>query len=83
MPLNQKEPQKEHDVRLRWTGHALRAEMHLTVDEDLSTRESHQIAEQARYVLLAAARPQLASALIHIDPCGHGDADSLRPAGAV
>jgi divalent metal cation (Fe/Co/Zn/Cd) transporter len=74
--------QEVHDVRLRWTGHALRAEMHLTVDVDLSTRESHQIAEQARYILLAA-RPQLASALIHIDPCGHRDADSLRPAGAV
>jgi cation diffusion facilitator family transporter len=72
--------QEVHDVRLRWTGHALRAELHLTVDEDLSTRESHQIAEQARYVLLAA-RPQLASALIHIDPCDHGGAEPLHPAG--
>jgi cation diffusion facilitator family transporter len=74
--------QEVHGVRLRWTGHTLRAELHLTVDEDLSTRESHQIAEQARYILLAA-RPQLASALIHIDPCDHGDVEPLRPAGEL
>jgi divalent metal cation (Fe/Co/Zn/Cd) transporter len=74
--------QEVHDVRLRWMGHTQRAGLHLTVDEDLSTRESHRIAERARRALLDA-QPQLTGALIHIDPCSHAGADPLRPAGAV
>lgn len=35
-----------HDVRVRWLGHKLGAELHATVDETLSTRESHEIAEE-------------------------------------
>jgi cation diffusion facilitator family transporter len=68
--------QEAHDVRVRWMRHTLCAELHLTVDEDLSTRESHQIAARARRVLLDG-QPLLTSSLIHIDPCGHGDADLL------
>jgi cation diffusion facilitator family transporter len=67
--------QDVHAVRLRWLGHSLHAELHLTVNEDLPTWQSHQIAEQAR-MTLQAREPLLASVLVHIDPCGHGDGGS-------
>jgi cation diffusion facilitator family transporter len=63
--------QEAHGVRARWVGHMLHAEVGITVDEDLSTRESHQIAEQARQALFKS-RPTMAAALILVDPCGHG-----------
>ena len=70
-----------HEVRLRWIGHTLYTELHVTVDEDLSTRESHQIAEQVRHTLFDA-QPKLAAVMVHVDPCGHGGTDphaALRP----
>ncbi len=63
-----------HDVRVRWIGHRLRAELHLEVDEDLPTSESHRLAEEVRHALLHA-QPMLAAVDIHIDPCGHGGQD--------
>jgi divalent metal cation (Fe/Co/Zn/Cd) transporter len=59
------------DIRIRWLGHRLHAELSLTVDEDLSTRESHAYAEAVRHALFHA-RPQLASVIVHVEPCGHG-----------
>ncbi len=29
-----------HDARVRWLGHTLQAELHITIDEDLPTRTS-------------------------------------------
>jgi cation diffusion facilitator family transporter len=63
-----------HEVRLRWIGHALHLELDITVDEDLSTRESHQITEQARHAL-CTAQPKLTSVIVHVDPCGHSGND--------
>ncbi|MEJ7652155.1 MAG: cation diffusion facilitator family transporter [Chloroflexia bacterium] len=40
-----------HGVRVRWLGHNLQAELHLTVDGALSTYESHEIVEQVRHAL--------------------------------
>lgn len=40
-----------HDVRVRLLGHKLRADLHMTVDEEAPTRESHRIAEEARHAL--------------------------------
>jgi cation diffusion facilitator family transporter len=37
-----------HDVRVRWLGHRLETELHITVNEDLPTKESHRIAEEVR-----------------------------------
>ncbi|GAB4210397.1 MAG: cation diffusion facilitator family transporter [Roseiflexaceae bacterium] len=62
------------DVRLRWIGHALHTSLHITVNEDIPTRESHRIAEEVRHALLHA-QPRLADAEIHVDPCGHGGHD--------
>lgn len=63
-----------HDVRVRWLGHTLQAELHATVDEELPTRESHRIAEKVRHALFHA-QPQLAVITVHVDPCGHGGDD--------
>jgi len=61
-----------HDVRARWVGHKLHAELHVTVDEDLPTRVSHELAEAVRLALMVA-QPRLAAVTVHIDPCGHGE----------
>jgi divalent metal cation (Fe/Co/Zn/Cd) transporter len=63
-----------HGVRVRWLGHNLEAELHIVVDEDLPTRESHRIVEEVRHVLLHA-QPRLAAINVHVDPCGHSGAD--------
>lgn len=57
-------------VRVRWIGHTLHTDFHITVDEELQTRESHQIAEEVRHALFHTL-PQLTSVDVHVDPCGH------------
>ena len=61
-----------HDVRKRWIGHQLHTELHITVDEDLSTHQSHQIAEQVR---TADAEPKLAAVTIQVDLSGQSGDD--------
>jgi len=63
-----------HDVRIRWIGHKLQSELHITVDEELSTYESHHIAEQVRHALFDA-QPNLSAVTVHVDPCGHSGRD--------
>jgi cation diffusion facilitator family transporter len=58
------------DIRARWVGHNLLSELNVTVDEDLSTYDSHLIAEDVRHALFHA-QPKLADVLVHIEPCGH------------
>lgn len=70
--------EQTHDVRVRWLGHNLQAELHLVVDEDLSTRDSHRIAEDVRHALFHA-QPRLSAINVHIDPCGHGGVDTHEP----
>lgn len=62
------------EVRVRWIGHRLHAEAEVTVDENMTIAEAHDIAERARHALLHEV-PHLASAIIHADPCGHGGDD--------
>ena len=64
-----------HDLRVRWLGHMLEADVHITVDEDLPTKESHRIAEEVRHALFHA-QPKLAVATVHVDPCGHSGDDA-------
>lgn len=64
-----------HDVRVRWLGHKLQAELHITVDEDMPTGESHRIVEEVRHALFHA-QPRLASINVHADPCGHSGTDA-------
>jgi cation diffusion facilitator family transporter len=64
--------QSVHDVRVRWFGHQLLAELHIIVDEDLTTRESHMIADKVRGALAQEQR-HLALVTVHVDPCGHSE----------
>ena len=56
-----------HDVTVRWVGHRQRTELHITVDGDLTTTDSHGIAEAVRQDLLHALSALL-DATVHVDP---------------
>lgn len=62
------------NVRMRWLGHQLQADLFIVVDEDLSTRESHKIAEEVRHALFHD-QPHLAMINVHVNPCGHSGVD--------
>jgi len=63
-----------HGTRIRWLGHRLQAELHIRVNEDLPTRESHKIAEQVRHALFHD-QAHLSLVDVHVDPCGHSGED--------
>ena len=56
------------NVAVRWVGHRQRAELHITVDCQMPTCDSHRIAEQVRHDLFHEM-PALADVTIHVDPC--------------
>jgi cation diffusion facilitator family transporter len=58
------------DVRVRWLGHRLHAEVNLAVSPKLSVVEGHVIAVEVRHQLLHHL-PYLSSVTIHIDPTSH------------
>ncbi|MBC9715070.1 cation transporter [Streptomyces sp. TRM66268-LWL] len=62
------------ELRLRWIGHRLRAEVAVVVDGDLSVREAHDVAVRAEHALLHAV-PKLVAALVHADPAPVEGAD--------
>ncbi len=55
------------EVRVRWLGHRLHAELNIAVSPELSVEEGHKIATEARHQLLHHLR-YLSNATIHIDP---------------
>lgn len=55
------------ELRLRWIGHRLRAEVAVVVDGDMTVRQSHAVAVEAEHALLHAV-PRLTAALVHADP---------------
>ncbi|MDX3234242.1 cation diffusion facilitator family transporter [Streptomyces sp. ME03-5709C] len=55
------------ELRLRWIGHRLRAEVAVVVDGDLTLRQAHRVAVAAEHALLHAV-PRLTAALVHADP---------------
>lgn len=75
-----------NNVAIRWVGHRQRAELHITVDCQMPTCESHSIAEKVQHDLFHAM-PALADVIIHVDPCEcercgdpHVSAHHLSPA---
>ena len=54
-------------VRLRWTGHTLRAEAEVTVDATATVVQAHHVAAEAEHALIHAL-PRLSGALVHVDP---------------
>ncbi|WP_406730388.1 cation diffusion facilitator family transporter [Streptomyces sp. NBC_01794] len=55
------------ELRLRWIGHRLRAEVAVVVDGELTVHEAHQVAVDAEHALMHAV-PKLTAALVHADP---------------
>lgn len=63
------------ELRLRWIGHRLRAEVAVVVDGDATVRQAHTITVAAEHALLHAV-PRLTAALVHADPAPvPGEAD--------
>lgn len=63
------------ELRLRWIGHRLRAEVAVVVDGDVTVRQAHRTAVEAEHALLHAV-PRLTAALVHADPApAPGEAD--------
>lgn len=60
------------ELRLRWIGHTLRAEVDVTVSADLPVREAHELAHHAEEHLLTYV-PRLTAALVHVSPEGVHD----------
>lgn len=58
------------EVRVRWIGHALRAEVNLSLDASLTLRDGHALAVHAHHVLLHEI-PRLGYATVHTSP-SHG-----------
>jgi len=63
--------QEVTDVRTRWIGHRLHAEVAVTVAGTLSVREGHDIAREVWHQLLHHLQ-HLGSVMVHVDPEGHG-----------
>lgn len=53
-------------VRMRWIGHALRAEADIVVAPDLTVVAAHELAVDAEHALIHAV-PRLTAATVHID----------------
>ncbi|MGH8930727.1 MAG: cation diffusion facilitator family transporter [Egibacteraceae bacterium] len=62
------------DVRVRWIGHELHAEIDVVSDCDFTIARAHEIAEEAHHRLLHGI-PRLAHARIHTSPCSHDGRD--------
>jgi cation diffusion facilitator family transporter len=55
------------EVRVRWLGHRLHAEVNIAVSPELSVEKGHKIAKEVRHQLLHHLR-YLSNVTIHIDP---------------
>ncbi len=59
------------EVRARWVGHRLLAQVRLSVDGALSVTKAHEVAENAHHELLHDIS-NLSDAIIHVDPAAVG-----------
>lgn len=57
-----------HSAAIRWVGHRLWGEMHVTVDCQQLTLQSHFITEEVRHRLFHEF-PALVEVIVHADPC--------------
>jgi len=55
------------EVRVRWVGHRLLADVNIAVKADLSVEHGHEIAHEVRHQLMHHL-PYLGNATIHVDP---------------
>jgi cation diffusion facilitator family transporter len=59
--------EKVTDVRARWLGHRLHAELNVAVASHLSVAEGHAIAKEVRHELLHHLT-YMSSVIVHVDP---------------
>jgi cation diffusion facilitator family transporter len=57
-----------NDVRARWLGHSLIAELSVGIDPDLSVLEGHRISQEVEHKLLHDI-PKLQRCIVHVEPC--------------
>jgi len=69
--------EKVASARIRWIGHRLEAEAHITVDCDLTTLQSHAVAETVRHAICHDVQ-RISDVVVHVDPCDHRVADPHR-----
>lgn len=62
------------DLRLRWTGHRLRAEVAVLADPRLDLAAAHDLAHEAQHALLHGV-PKLVAATVHVGPVAEADRD--------
>jgi len=55
------------DVRARWLGHRLRAELNISVEPEMTVHSGHEIAKRVEHQLQHHIQ-FLSAALIHVDP---------------
>jgi cation diffusion facilitator family transporter len=65
------------DVRARWIGHDLQAEVSIAVAQELSVAEGHAIATEVRHQLLHHVR-YLNEVSVHVDPLDRAGAEHHR-----
>jgi divalent metal cation (Fe/Co/Zn/Cd) transporter len=57
-----------HNTAIRWLGHRLYGEMHITVNCQQTTLQSHFISEEVRHSLFHKL-PALVEVVVHVNPC--------------
>jgi len=57
------------EVRVRWLGHRLHAELNIAVSPEISVEKGHEIAKEVQHSLLHQLR-YLSNATVHVDPVG-------------
>ena len=65
------------DVRARWIGHRLHADVSVTVAGCRSVEEGHDVAREVRHQLLHHL-PHLGSVMVHVDPAGQAGEEHHR-----
>src|SRR5215213_9581234 len=65
------------EVRARWLGHRLHAEVNVAVDPELSVEEGHAIAREVNHRLMHELR-YLEGAVVHVDPAQESGEDHHR-----
>ncbi len=65
------------EVRARWLGHELHAEVNLAVDRSISVSEGHAVALDARHELIQEL-PYLSGVTVHVDPDDSSGEDHHR-----
>ncbi len=58
---------KADELRMRWIGHSLRAELAVTVDAALTVERAHHIAHEVEHQLIHAV-PRLMAVIVHTEP---------------